>query len=66
MTIELTDTDAKLFLEFQKNYDAFHALDTAGVFKICNGSVEIHFDSEGTLANITRHEIVYKRKNLHN
>ena len=60
-TIDLTNEDAELFLSFRKNQDVFSVLDKQGIFDIKNGSVEIHFDAAGTMANIVKHEVIYRR-----
>lgn len=59
--IEISELDARLFLEFQKNYDTFSTLLQSGIFSIRNGNAVINFDKEGVLREITLHTIGYKK-----
>lgn len=52
--IELTDKDAELFLKFLKYQDLWDE-----IFKIRDGSVELHFDLQGELHKTGWHN--YKR-----
>lgn len=45
--IELTDEDAKLFLEFRKFQNDFTIIFNAGVFDLRNAQAVINFDSFG-------------------
>ena len=63
-TLNLSDAEAELFLLFREHQDIYTVLLNAGVFNVRNGSVEIHFDSEGTLSNIAKHEVVFKRQKI--
>lgn len=66
VTIQLTERDAELFILFQQQYVLFQkflkyqptmiALDTIDAFDICNGSIEIHFDSNKHVASIDKHQ----------
>ena len=47
--IELTDEEAKLFLSFRR-------LEAYGVFAIRSGSATIHFDHEGNIREVERHD----------
>lgn len=51
-TIELTAADALLFVEFQKRYALMQLLDNIGAFAVKSGSVTIHFDALGAIANV--------------
>ena len=59
--IELSELDARMFMEFQKNYETFSTLLQSGVFNIKNGNAVINFDKEGVLREITLHTIGYKK-----
>lgn len=51
-TIELSDQEAALFLEYRKNQDTFRTLYDAGVFNIKNGTATLSFDHMGELARV--------------
>lgn len=55
-TIELTDQDAQLFLEFQKFYTLFGLLKSVNVFAIRNGSVTINFNHLGQIKGVNKLE----------
>jgi len=59
--IDISEEDARLFLEFQRNYENFLTLIKSGVFNVKNGNATIHFDKDGTLKEITLHTISYKK-----
>lgn len=61
MIIELTDSDAQRFIEFQKNYDTFSTLQEAGVFNVRNGKATLNFDPKGTLTDVECSVKLYKR-----
>ena len=50
--IDITETDARLFVAFQANYKTFETLVKAGVFDITNGKAILNFNSEGKLADV--------------
>jgi len=54
------DETGRRWLLFQKHYDAFVALEQAGVFGIQYGKAVLNFNA-GLLQNITKEEVVYKR-----
>lgn len=68
--MEQTDTtqvfmipaEAAMFLVFQEHYEAISILLNADVFSQRNGSVTLHFDSNGTLQSIQRADYLYSRK----
>lgn len=60
-TIELSKTDAALFMEFQRHYKTFKTLTDSGVFEIRNGVAQINFDSSGVIADIDCNFKLYKR-----
>jgi hypothetical protein len=57
--IFLTPTDAELFKQWQHFYDVFNKLSNSGAFNVKNGSVEIHFDHEGTIKKIERRDSLF-------
>lgn len=62
ITIYLTTPEAVLFRDFQAFHTMFTLLVQKGVFDTKNGSVTLHFDSEGTIQNIQRNDYLYSRK----
>lgn len=50
--VELTPFDAKLFYQFQKNYQFMKLLDQLGVFELKTGNVVIHFDASGRIGAV--------------
>lgn len=59
--IELTEYEAKAFVEFQKHYKDFMALHEGGVFNIRNGRAILHFDTNGVMVQ-TDFELVGFKK----
>lgn len=57
--IFLTPTDAELFKQWQHFYDVFEKLSNSGAFATKNGSVIIHFDSQGLIQKIERHDSLF-------
>jgi len=55
-TIELTEDEAKLFLEFQKRFAFVQLLDSIKAFQMKSGSITIHFDSFGQIASVDKQE----------
>lgn len=60
--IFLIPAEAQQFIAFQAHYEPFVTLLDSGVFSIRNGSVALHFDSEGVLQTIQRSDYLYNRK----
>lgn len=60
INIELTDQEAQLFLEYQKNRDTFKIMLEAGVFGVRNGQAILSFDPSGTMCDIDIHMKRYK------
>lgn len=56
-TVELTNEDATLFVEFQKRYQFMKLLKDMGVFELRGGHVTIHFSNLGEImgVDIQRH-----------
>jgi len=58
--VYLTDEQAFQFAEFQRNYHVFGVLIECGLMKTSNGSLTLHFDREGRLANVESKRTLYK------
>jgi len=54
--ITLSEDDARLFVEFQKNYNLFKLLDSVKAFDIRDGSIRIHFNHLGQIGVIDKFE----------
>jgi hypothetical protein len=61
VSVELSEHEAKMFVQFQKNYEAFSIMQEAGVFNITNGSAIINFDEGGTLTGVDFELARYRR-----
>lgn len=59
ITIFLSEQDAQLFKEFQRNHYNFTLLMDKGVFNIKNGSAVLNFDSNGVISTIQRADVLY-------
>lgn len=59
--IELSEIDARLFVEFQKNYNTFCILQNSGVFNIRNGNAVVHFNRDGVLCEVDVNTVNYKK-----
>ena len=55
-SIDLSEEDSLLFVEFQKRYAFIQALDSIHAFDIKNGSLTIHFDSLGQVRSMDKQE----------
>lgn len=64
ITVEMTENEAELFVEFQKYRDVFQVLLNNGVFETRNGQAVLNFTPEGILADIRISTIAYKRNKL--
>lgn len=62
--VELSPADAALFLEFRRLQDTFATMVATGVFNTRNGKAILHFDNEGTLAQIDFDVVGFKRTKL--
>ena len=60
INVSLTNEDAILFVEFRKLQDEFMILRKNGIFDVKNGSITIHFDSEGLVRKIETNEIKFR------
>ena len=56
INVELTPADADRFVAFQKHYHLIGLLENIGAFKLCNGTVEIHFNSKGEIESLDKRE----------
>lgn len=61
MTVELTEADARAFVEWRKYQDQFTVILASGIMDIREGSAEIHFDPQGDIGAIKVHGTVYKK-----
>lgn len=61
ISVQMTNAEAVLFKKFQQVFTTFETMDKAGVFEIRNGSAEMHFDFDGTVREISRHDKLYKK-----
>lgn len=55
-TVELTETEAKLFIRFQKHRALIELLEQIGAFDIKSGSVTINFSRLGGIVSIEKQE----------
>lgn len=62
VTVELSEYEAKAFVQFQKHYKDFMALHEGGVFNIRNGKAILHFDATGGMTEVD-YELVGFKKN---
>lgn len=56
ITVELTEFDAKLFMQFQKRYVFIKLLESLGVFDVTTGSITIHFGPKGEIGKVEVHK----------
>lgn len=54
--IELTDEEARLFIEFQKRFALVKLLESIGALNMSNGSITIHFDSLGQIKLVDKQQ----------
>lgn len=59
VTIFLTPQDTELFKSFQQFHTTFALLCSKGVFDIKNGSATLHFDNNGFIQKIERHDNLF-------
>ena len=59
ITIFLTPPEASLFKDFQEYHKTFTLMCQKGVFSIKNGSALMHFDSQGVIQKIERHDSLF-------
>lgn len=62
IAVYIPDEDVKKFLLFQQHYLLFNTLIDKGVFNVKNGSITLHFDSEGELQLIQRADILFSKR----
>lgn len=62
ISIQLTEEEAKAFVDFRKYQGEFMKLVLNNVFDTAGGSVTLHFDHRGTLAKIERQQILFTFK----
>lgn len=54
--IDLTEYDAKLFVEFQKRYAFIKLMESIGAFDLKSGSITIEFNSFGEIKDIKKYQ----------
>ena len=59
ITIFLTPPEATLFKSFQEYHKTFTLMCQKGVFGIKSGSATIHFDNNGFIQKIERHDSLF-------
>lgn len=52
--------EEELYREFLKNYNEYIVLKNAGIFDMRNGSMEIHYDTNGIVRKIEEHRVKFK------
>ena len=60
IAIFVPNEQAQQFLLFQQYFEPITIIINANVFTTRNGSAEIHFDSEGKIRTISKHEVSYR------
>lgn len=61
VTIELTNKDAELFVQFRKHQNFFMVLIESEIHELKSSSATLHFDADGTLGKIITEKVAYKR-----
>lgn len=59
--LELNAQEIQSFMAWREHQDTFEKLQELGVFGVRNGSVELHFDTEGNLSSALLHFKVFQR-----
>lgn len=59
VSVDLTEEEAKLFLEFRKYQDTFKKMIDCGVFETQPGSIILHFNLDGVLSKIDRNQVLF-------
>ncbi len=59
ITVFLTTPEAIQFRSFQQFHETFFLMVKAGVFELKNGSVTMHFDSNGVIQKIERKDNLF-------
>lgn len=54
--IQLSDTEAKLFMQFRKHQSLFELLESIKAFDTRSGSITIHFNADGKIAGVAKEE----------
>lgn len=52
ISVDLTEDEAKLFLQFRKFQDVFNNMTISGVFDLKGSSATLHFDENGELRKV--------------
>lgn len=53
-TIELSDDEARQFIQFQKYFIEFYKLVDSGVFNLKGTQVTLHFDADGKIRMVEK------------
>lgn len=59
VTIYLSTPEAELFRSYQQFHQTFQLLCSKGVFDVKSGSVTMHFDANGFIQKIERHDNLF-------
>ena len=59
ITVFMTDEEAKRYVAFQKYYLLAGLLDSIKALDIKGGSVEIHFNHNGEIKSVEKHELFH-------
>ena len=62
ITLFLTTPEAIMFKDFQQFHKTFALLCSSGVFDTKNGSIEMHFDAQGGIRKIERHNVLFDER----
>ena len=54
--VTMSDSDAKMFIEFQKRYAFIQLLESIGAFNLKSASLTINFDAFGQIASLEKKE----------
>ena len=54
--VEMSEYEAKVFIDFQKHYALIMALEGIKAFDVRNGSITINFDALGRIGSIDKWE----------
>lgn len=50
--IDLTESEARLFILYQKYHAFMKLLESVGAFDLKSGSIFIHFDAQGAIGSV--------------
>lgn len=64
VAVYMPDAEAAKWLLFQQHYEPISLLIERDVFVQKNCEIALHFDHEGTLQAIKRHDVLYSRRHV--